>query len=342
MATMATPITLFQIGELYSNELISQSLGVGNAGGIRPNLKTDGSIRRLVLLTALPSAKIATENPYHDRIEEDILIYTGKGLRGNQEPGGLNNRLIEQLKSKFPVWCFQQVFNRRDKRAGQNRWKFLGLLTLLRFHRENQIDLDGALRSVWLFEFGMATEPTSIIIEQDATLAEELFARSINDGNRDLSDVVVEETEATAASDLLVERLRGKMLALHPRDFEFIVKRAFDASGYKDVAVTRYTQDGGIDVVASFGHFGWPVWGWQVQAQAKRWLHTVGRKEVAELRGSLKPHGLGCLITTSHFSKAALAEATEVGKSPIALVNGRDFARQLIQLGVSSTLARGS
>jgi len=26
-----------------------------------------------------------------------------------------------------------------------------------------------------------------------------------------------------------------------------------------------------------------------VQVQAKRWLHSVGRKEVAELRGSLQP-----------------------------------------------------
>ena len=46
-----------------------------------------------------------------------------------------------------------------------------------------------------------------------------------------------------------------------------------------------------------------------VQIQAKRWIHTVGRKEVAELRGSLQPFARGTLITTSHFSKAALTEA---------------------------------
>jgi HJR/Mrr/RecB family endonuclease len=264
--------------------VISQSLGVGNAGGIRPNRNTDGSIRRLVLLTALPSAKIAAENPYHDRVENDILIYTGKGLRGDQEPGGLNKRLVEQLKSHVPVWCFQQVFSRRDKQSGQNRWKFLGLLYLIRFHRENQIDVDGAFRSVWLFEFGIANEPATVSIDQDAILEEELFASSVNDRNRDLSDVVVEETARDAANELTVEGVRSRLLALHPRDFEFIIKRAFDATGFKDVAVTRYSQDGGIDVVASFGQFGWPVWGWQVQVQAKRWLHTVGRKEVAELR----------------------------------------------------------
>ena len=108
------------------------------------------------------------------------------------------------------------------------------------------------------------------------------------------------------------------------------------------MAVTRISQDGGIDVVASFGQFGWPVEGWQVQVQAKRWLHTVGRKEVAELRGSLKPHGLGCLITTSHFSKAALTEASEMGKSPITLVNGRDFANLLVSLGINFLSASSS
>ena len=123
---MAPSLIAFQVGELYSNELIGQSLGVGNAGGIRPNLNSDGSIRRLVLLTALPSAKIAAENPYHDRLEGDILIYTGKGLRGDQEPGGLNKRLVEQLNSHFPVWCFQQVFSRRDKPTGRSVGSFWG------------------------------------------------------------------------------------------------------------------------------------------------------------------------------------------------------------------------
>jgi restriction endonuclease Mrr len=242
--------------------------------------------------------------------------------------------LIEQQRAHFPVWCFQQVFSRRDKRAGQNRWKFLGLLNLIRYHRENQIDVDGALRSVWLFEFGIASEPTTVSIDQDVTLAEDLFARSVNDRSRDLSDVVVEGVDDYAVNELSLEQVRSRLLALHPRDFEFIVKRAFEATGYSDVAVTRYSQDGGIDVIASFGQFGWAVAGWLIQVQAKRWLHTVGRKEVAELRGSLKPNGLGCLITTSHFSRAALAEAAEAGKSPITLINGRDFSNLLISLGI--------
>jgi len=59
-----------------------------------------------------------------------------------------------------------------------------------------------------------------------------------------------------------------------------------------------------------------------VQVQAKRWLHSVGRKEVAELRGSLQPFARGAVITTSHFSKAAINEASEEGKNPVTLVDG--------------------
>ena len=63
-----------------------------------------------------------------------------------------------------------------------------------------------------------------------------------------------------------------------------------------------------------------------VQVQAKRWLHTVGRREVAQLRGSLQPFARGALVTTSHFSKAAITESTEEGKIPIVLVDGYSFA----------------
>jgi HJR/Mrr/RecB family endonuclease len=333
-----TSLSEFRVGELYSNEAIGASLGVGNAGGIRPNMNDDGSIRRLVLLTALPTAKVAAENPYHDRVEGNTLIYTGQGLRGDQEPSGMNKRLVEQLEKHYPVWCFQQAFSRRDKSAGKNRWRFLGLLSLVRFHRENQLDADGKLRSVWLFEFDIASEPTAVQTGNDVTLAEEAFTRSANQRVTDPSDRQLADEASDPTTELGLEKLRSWLLAQHPRDFELTVKKAFDTSGYLDVAVTRYSQDGGIDVIASFGSWGWPVHTRQVQVQAKRWLHTVGRKEVAELRGSLAPFGLGCVITTSHFSKAAVAEAKEIGKIPITLINGREFAKLLTSLGIGPPL----
>ena len=75
-----------------------------------------------------------------------------------------------------------------------------------------------------------------------------------------------------------------------------------------------------------------------VQIQAKRWIHTVGRKEVAELRGSLQPFARGTLITTSHFSKAALTEAVERGKNPIHLVDGFELSSTIIRSNAEAVI----
>jgi hypothetical protein len=269
-------LTEFTVDHLYSNDAISSSLGVGNAGGIRPNLNTDGSVRRLVVMTALPTARNAAENPYHDRVEGEILIYTGKGRRGDQSPDGLNARLTAQPAGRFPIWCFRQEYSRRDKTRGNARWRFLGLLSLLRFYRENQLDAEGRMRSAWVFEFDIGSGVATVPTEGDTLLAEVLLSRPRND----TTEAALPAPEPT--TDLAVEQVRARLLALHPRAFEYAVRQAFEATGYEDVVVTRYSQDGGIDVMASFGSGGWPVRRCQIQVQAKRWLHTVGRKDVAE------------------------------------------------------------
>ncbi len=84
-----------------------------------------------------------------------------------------------------------------------------------------------------------------------------------------------------------IERVRGKLLAMEPRAFEHFVKDLLLHCGFSDVCVTRFTSDGGIDVNARAGDRAWIFENTLVQVQAKRWLHSVGRKEVAEFRGSL-------------------------------------------------------
>jgi restriction endonuclease Mrr len=123
-----------------------------------------------------------------------------------------------------------------------------------------------------------------------------------------------------------VELVRAKIFALDPRGFELLVQSALVATGFVDVSVTRYTQDNGIDVNARVSPVQWPIAGTRVQLQAKRWLHTVGRREVAELRGSLEPFAQGAVVTTSYYSRAALSEAKAAGRQPIVLIDGYHFA----------------
>src|SRR6266566_3997524 len=65
---MSDFIDRFVVGNLYSNSEIYKSFNVANAGGLRFRMVED-SIRRAVLMTSVPSARKARENPYHDRIE---------------------------------------------------------------------------------------------------------------------------------------------------------------------------------------------------------------------------------------------------------------------------------
>jgi len=57
------------------------------------------------------------------------------------------------------------------------------------------------------------------------------------------------------------------------------------------------------------------------------------RHRFAELRGSLQPFARGAVVTTSHFSKAAIREASESGKNPIVLLDGHRFATLISKTG---------
>src|SRR5438874_3509259 len=151
-------ITCFKVGETYTNDQIRFSLDLENLGGIRPSLDSDRSVRHVAILTATEdSGRLATENPYHDRIEEDVLIYTAQGREGDQSLTGRNKRLVEQYSVPTPFFGFVNI--------GRQTYRFLGLLELLRHYQENQAHKKGTLRKVWLFEFRIHSKPEIVPVE---------------------------------------------------------------------------------------------------------------------------------------------------------------------------------
>jgi hypothetical protein len=337
---MESTVSTFRPNELYTHEEIYRTLSVGNAGGIRFKTSDDGTVRRAVLLTSVPTARIAAENPYHDRVEGDVLVYTGAGQEGDQALGGRNRRLLEQPEQGFPIYCFLLVESRRSKKHGPRRWRFLGMLGFMRHYKETQVDVRGGIRSVWIFEFRVLSEFDAVSPDYDVRLMADILEEQQKTDPLAADDAVVESVpsgsppgEPLVAPEEL-ECLRKRMLILPPDRFEHLVRDVLVWSGFRDVHVTKYSQDGGIDVNALAGQMMWPLRDLLLQVQAKRWLHTVGRKEVAELRGSLQPDARGAVVTTSHFSKAALREATEAGKKPIVLVDGFEFSRIVLASGM--------
>lgn len=322
-------MALFKIGELYSVAQIQHALGVGNAGGIRACLGSDDVVRRLVVLTAVPSAKQARENPYHDRIEGDILCYTGAGREGDQTLAGVNKRIPQQFDLNFPIYGFIIVANRRDRDIGPKRWRFLGLLEYLRHYPDSQADTRGEVRTVWAFEFRIISTAEVVEVSSDYPLSDAAIreSRTRHDDLADETKIQRPETcEAPALNPTEVEQMRARLLGVTPQRFEHLISNLLTATGFERVTVTKYSQDGGIDVNAYASSLMWPVRDMLVQVQAKRWLHSVGRKEVAELRGSLVPNSRGTIVTTSHYSRAAITEAGDSQKVPIVLVDGYSLA----------------
>jgi HJR/Mrr/RecB family endonuclease len=340
MSTTGGPQS-FQVGSLYSSEEIQAGLGVGNAGGVRLSVADDGSVRRAVILTSVPTARQLSENPYHDRIEDDILVYTGAGREGDQTLAGVNKRLPQQNAGNFPAYGFVLIGSRRDPKIGPKRWRFVGLLEYLRHYPDTQVDASGALRKVWLFEMRIHEAPSNITVTQDADISRYVLAESrathrYSGDDQELGQtpgVVLPTEEQFDPAE--IEAIRGQLLATAPARFEHLLKDLLVRSGFDRVTVTRFSQDGGIDVNAYAGRTMWPVQNLFVQLQAKRWLHTVGRKEVAELRGSLAPYARGAIVTTSHFSRAAITEATDLGKAPIVLVDGYETAKLVLDSGLT-------
>lgn len=316
-------IEALEVGRLYSNEEIFRSLKVSNAGGIRLALQ-DKAVMRAVIMTSLQSFHSASENPYHDRIEGGTLTYTAAGKLGQQTLAGANSRLIEQTTFNFPIHGFILTASRRDKSVGPGRWEYLGLLEYLRHYPDTQLDADGSVRKVWLFEFRIHNEHRIVPLANDMAISGDVLGASRLQPPNDLTDseIIGHTDDPQSEKTRLAEQVRGKLLAMEPRKFEFFLKDLLVHCGFRDVCVTKFSSDGGVDVNARVGNRIWMFEDTLVQVQAKRWLHSVGRKEVAELRGSLQPFARGAVITTSHFSRAAINEAIEEGKLPIALVDG--------------------
>ncbi|MGC1830067.1 MAG: restriction endonuclease [Candidatus Acidiferrales bacterium] len=322
------------VGQLYSNEDIFKSLKVSNAGGIRLSLQGKAVVRALIM-TSVQSFHSASENPYHDRLEAGVLTYTAAGKIGRQTLAGANSRLTEQVEFGFPIHGFVLTASRRDRSVGPERWEYLGLLEYLRHYPETQLDADGNVRRVWLFEFKIHDEHKIVplvgdMVISNQTLSASRLQRASSPGDDEIIDAADNQRTANMQR---IEQVRGKLLAMEPKKFEFFVKDLLLHCGFQDVCVTKFSADGGVDVNARVGGRIWMFENAVVQVQAKRWLHSVGRKEVAELRGSLQPFARGAVITTGHFSKAAINEAAEEGKNPIGLVDGFRLSQVVLDEG---------
>lgn len=127
------------------------------------------------------------------------------------------------------------------------------------------------------------------------------------------------------------KRLIRQLMALAPEKFELFGQKLLIAYGFKEVRVTQFSKDGGID-----GHGKLSIGGLgliNVAFQCKRWKkNAVGRPDVSQFRGDIQgKHELGVYFTTGTFSKDAQAAATQPGAVPIVLLDGRSIANLMME-----------
>lgn len=326
---MANKLESFKVGEVYTNDQIRFSLDLENLGGIRPALDASRNIRHVAIMTAAEdSGRLRTENPYNDRIEGDVLIYTAQGREGHQQLAGRNKRLLEQYVVPTPFFGFINL--------GRQTYRFLGLLELLRHHQETQADTTGKLREVWLFEFRIHSAPTIVPIDHARTISSSIIAESrrlnpMNNLEREIIPSASLEASGIPLEAAEVETTRAKLLQMPPLNFEHFVKWVLEHTGFVRVTVTRASGDGGVDVNAYVDEANEFFAGTHVQVQVKRWRHAVGSPEINSFRGALSTTAKGVFVTTSSFTRAAVAEARHEIKPSIALVDGHKFAGLVVR-----------
>ncbi len=146
---------LLKRGDVLSNREISRIFAVCAQRGIRYRGSLHNGINHAVIITVLqkmPEENV--HNPYNDRLEGDILLYTGEGRVGNQKMARGNLVLERQMVEGYPVFVFEK------KTPG--RYMFLGQYSVLSVDTEIQPDIKGQRREVFIYKLKRISTTVSL------------------------------------------------------------------------------------------------------------------------------------------------------------------------------------
>ena len=133
-------------GDSIDNDQLKSIFKCSPQGGMRRSLRTE----TLVIVSN------HTRSIYEDRWIDNTLHYTGMGLEGDQDINSAQNKtLAESGTNGVDVFLFE-VFE-----AG--KYIFQGKVELAEApYQENQPDVNGNLRKVWIFPVKITDHPTAI------------------------------------------------------------------------------------------------------------------------------------------------------------------------------------
>ncbi|MDH3348119.1 MAG: HTH domain-containing protein [Desulfobulbaceae bacterium] len=128
------------------------------------------------------------------------------------------------------------------------------------------------------------------------------------------------------------KKLLSQLMGLSPAQFEELVGQLLAEMGFESIEVTKYGNDGGIDVRGTMLIS--DVVRIKMAVQAKRWKRNIQSPTVQQVRGSLGVHEQGLIISTSDFSTGAIKEANQPDKTPVGLMNGEQLVTLLMEYNI--------
>jgi len=137
------------------------------------------------------------------------------------------------------------------------------------------------------------------------------------------------------AADLLARIQAAAPVFFERLVVELMLKMGYGGSRQDAGRAIGRSGDGGIDGIINEDRLGLD----SIYLQAKRWENPVGRPEIQKFAGALAEHRAkkGVFITTSNFTKEALASATK-HDARIVLIDGERLATLMIDHGLGVTL----
>jgi hypothetical protein len=141
---------------------------------------------------------------------------------------------------------------------------------------------------------------------------------------------------AISDSERIHRQIKSRLLALPPRAFELFAGDLLEYIGMRDISVTRYSSDGGIDAIGTL-ETGNALISIPAGIQFKRYRANVQRPDIDRFIGALSGHySQGIFITTSSYSPQAAFKASN-SIPRIATVDGDQVVRLMLQkqLGIT-------
>lgn len=250
----------------------------------------------------------------------------------------------QELKIKVPSGQMGLFRNRVGwtrsylKKAGLIEYPARGVYQITNFGKEYLASNPKELRIKQLKKMPDYKEWTKTFNQDNDPIEEKNIATdNETDTPEEILATTVESLRKQLASDVL-DKLKDNSFVY----FENFVIELLKKMGYGNFredagTVTKQTGDDGIDGIISQDRLGLE----NVYIQAKRFTNSsVGSGDIRNFIGSLAVQGVnkGVFLTTSRFSKSAIATALDSKQQKIILIDGQELANLAIEynLGVQN------